>query len=701
MDNIFSLALTVIFLVTVFYNGVFFWRKTDGKYDLVDSLIAIALGVVVSGFCWVGSLILGVPPQFGAPAAMLLVGGYSLLKNKKCVDFSFGFGTIKDTIFFFFAFFCFGGLTLVASIKMGQGADFPLVFFNMDSPLRLAHSHNLASAVEYPPESIYVLGTKHAYHYGAPASVAMIAFATQSVMHKAMFWLYCPLILLGTFCSFYRIVGTLIQNRLWQKWSIFLFAPFVFMAWGGRDLVTGVDIAVGNLVSILADGDDATYNPATFGNGVWDAAVLVGLFLLGFSALLSSQPRKETSILTIVLLLVLIVLNKMDMTAVVYTILFCTVWFKCDQLGVLKKVGLSLFMVVLPLVLLTLFQYGGKQSEMQMATVRSLDTIMGAFSLDNVWGNRYLFELFASLLVTGVVLACSFFRELQINERARFVACIMAAMFMTYLVPNVIHIPKTGGQFVLAMWVGIPLVTTALIGSRAFQSSVILKIVLLPVIGYGLVAQWNKLQHGLIAIASPVLAEEFADVQSLGAVLRHIPVENRKSTDEQRVYERYVEYYVDLERAYNKSQRNLSKAEWGRQHYDSFGRSENRPVLESDKVVVVTNDFRYLKFPDSQIALPAMFGHQTYSSHQRLFPGPNGYNVEAARRIWLQEDELSRKFSKSNLEHSLRVKKLAYDLGWTHFLLKKDPNPDWDPIDATSIPLKMLVENSEYAVFEF
>jgi hypothetical protein len=118
-------------------------------------------------------------------------------------------------------------------------------------------------------------------------------------------------------------------------------------------------------------------------------------------------------------------------------------------------------------------------------------------------------------------------------------------------------------------------------------------------------------------------------------------------------------------------------------------------------VVVVTNDFRYLKFPDSQIALPAMFGHQTYSSHQRLFPGPNGYNVEAARRIWLQEDELSRKFSKSNLEHSLRVKKLAYDLGWTHFLLKKDPNPDWDPIDATSIPLKMLVENSEYAVFEF
>ncbi len=233
MDIVFSFLLAVIFLVTVFYNGVFFWRKVDSNYDLVDSSIAIALGAVVGGLFWVSSLILGVPPQFGAPAALLLVGGYSWLENKRRIHLHFGFANAKEVIFFLFAFFCFGGLTLVASIKMGQGSEFPLVFFNMDSPLRLAHAHNLANAVQYPPESIYVLGTKHAYHYGAPASVAIIAFATQSAMHKAMYWLYCPLILLGTFCSFYRIVGTLIQNSLWQKWSIFLFAPFVLMAWGG------------------------------------------------------------------------------------------------------------------------------------------------------------------------------------------------------------------------------------------------------------------------------------------------------------------------------------------------------------------------------------------------------------------------------------------------------------------------------------
>ena len=70
-------------------------------------------------------------------------------------------------------------------------------------------------------------GTHHAYHYGAPASVAALKSLTNFPMHKAMFWAFCPLMVLGIFAVVYKTVTTLVESRAWRVSTLFLFAPFV------------------------------------------------------------------------------------------------------------------------------------------------------------------------------------------------------------------------------------------------------------------------------------------------------------------------------------------------------------------------------------------------------------------------------------------------------------------------------------------
>ena len=685
----------VIYIIAALCVGSIFVQGGNQKLKLFDLPIAIAMGLVIAGLLWVLAIISKVPPKVVVVSTMVPLAFFVVWKNRQIVTRLIDTSELKDVPYFCFAFLCFGGLTFIASIKMGQG-EFPGMFFNMDSSLRLGHAWNMLYAKTYPPDSIFVLNSKHAYHYGAPAAVAAISAITRLSMHKAMFWVFCPILLLGTFSIFYRIVKEVCGNSVLQKVSLLLFTPFVLLASSGYELGRDLESFSNNLMSLIGISRDM-YNSASYGNGVWDASVLAGFFLVAFSLLTSLHIRRPKALFSVVMLSILIVLYKMDMVIVIYVMLFVALWVNSKDLRFVRVIGLSVLMMLTPLILFEIFGYGGKQSEVQMLTINSLEEIGSIFDPRN---SRSSYLLEANLVFLGMVLIIwnSYRSGRGFDAGCRFAVSIFAGITMCYVTVEVVDIPKTGGQFLLAMWIGSPLIATLILGSGISWRRPLSIIFLVPIVMVALAAQWNKLGHAAIAVWLPQLVEEYSDNEMLGEALSVIPM-GRNNSESTLVYERYVDTNSDLAQVFNKLTNGVTKAQWGRKHFEKHGKAEER--LLTPKVVVVTNDFRYLKWEDSQPVIPALFGHQAYSVHQRLFPGSGGYNVDAASKIWLQVERLSRKFSTKNKQFADETKKIASQKGWTHFLLKKDNDSDLQLRVSNTVPLKKIMENEIYAVFAF
>lgn len=695
-----SLALTLLAWVFSYCTGALFFSSTKKSVNLLDVPILAALGCLVLGAGWVFALAFDVSPE-GVSFLIIAVGVFNAItKRRHLLRFNAPDIKLSEIPFVFLAFFCFGGLTLIASIRMGLGSEYSSVFFNMDSPLRLAHAHSILNSESYPPESIYVSGTYHAYHYGAPASVAALKFLTKLQMHKAMFWAFCPLMVAGIFAAIYKAVTTLVEDRMWRVGSLFLFAPFVMLWSGTFELIGDPGATLKTMTASLFD--ILVYNPATYGNGVWDASVLAGVFLLILSIQISSVEPIGRSAWQIFLLLILVVLNKMDMAVVVYVMLFLALWFKYPSYSITRKAALSLVAICLPLLLFSIFDYGGGKSEMKMAEVRTWIEVVEKLPLAEFWKQYYLADVFVVAAITAVLGTFWIFRDRNSAYRVTFGLMLSCAMFMTYVVPHIIHVPKTGGQFLLAIWIGAPFALVALIGVKRFPESMVFKLLTVPFLIFAAFVQLNKLHHGLIAITNPQLVEEYAEVEKLGEALSHIPVHFKEQIERDRAYIRYVKFYPDLNQAYLKQKGILSRAEWGRRHYERFGKkNKSRRIPEMNRSLVVTNDFNFVRFHDSQIALPAMLGHQTYGTHQRLFPGPDGYNVEASRRIQRQQSLLSVDSLIESGDQNSKILRVAYQLGWTHLILKKNWNREDSKTLAGRLPLQMIFENEKYAVYTF
>ena len=103
--------------------------------------------------------------------------------------------------------------------------------------------------------------------------------------------------------------------------------------------------------------------------------------------------------------------------------------------------------------------------------------------------------------------------------------------------------------------------------------------------------------------------------------------------------------------------------------------------------LLVVNDLRYpaTNSPDNAPVIPAIYGHQCYIC--AIWPS----------QVWA--DEMGSRRDQIRLLQSdpwpEQLTGLAHQLGWTHLLIRKD-GPH-----ATSIPLKLLYENQDYAVYQF
>ena len=219
MTNIakFPLYLVVCYLA---FAPLFFDNQDSIRFDSLS--IAIAFGVLVSGLIYVLSADMGLSGELTVPIVLLGLTAFNLLKYKhrivpKVVVSSYLALGILSALFI-----AYGGTVLVGSIMMGIG-DYPPVFFNVDTPFRLTHAHEILGLTEYPPESLKAKDIYRSYHYGGPAAVATIAAITGFAVHKSMFFVGLPIMLLGSFSAICLLSRSVLRKASYQYLSIVLF----------------------------------------------------------------------------------------------------------------------------------------------------------------------------------------------------------------------------------------------------------------------------------------------------------------------------------------------------------------------------------------------------------------------------------------------------------------------------------------------
>jgi hypothetical protein len=128
----------------------------------------------------------------------------------------------------------------------------------------------------------------------------------------------------------------------------------------------------------------------------------------------------------------------------------------------------------------------------------------------------------------------------------------------------------------------------------------------------------------------------------------------------------------------------LRNPESGNEYVDNRPLAAALAVVPRTGSIIVTNDLRYpagnFTRDDRQMQIPALFGHQAFAVNY-------AHEAVAERRglqRLLQQPEWSDAIDEAARTH-----------GWTHLLIRKDY------MHPAPVPLELLVENQDYAVFRF
>jgi len=693
-------VFVLLFLCSWGLAGLFLYRRSTETILLSDIPISVSLGVLLAGFVYVLFLKLGVGIDRAILLSSILVAALGVFRW--CRGFSFSTQSLSswDWVWNSLMFICLSGLTIGASLQIGVG-DYPPIFINDDSSLRLAHAFSLFDSTSYPPEGLFVAGRTHAYHYGAPASVAAIASFVGLPLHKAMFWIFCPLLMLGIFSLIYQVTKHLLGSSWRQRFSMTLFLPYVMLGSMSFSFVNNTSSGIIDTLSDLAKTGmfwSGRYDGSSFGNGVWDVSMLSGMFLLLLAAQTATRSAGIEKSLLALCIAGLTVFCKLDVAPAVFLVLGVAIVLDIEKKNLWQIMGVAGGLILIPALLYFFFGYGEGRSEVATISVRSWDE--GTSFFDWRWNRArpYLIEIGWVVIASIVCLAGQLKSGGWRNSRTRLVSSVGIAVLGSYLITAIIFVPKTGVQFSLAMWIGVPILGSTLLVNRTRLFQWVGGLMLFPIVFFAGVGQLTRLAHAYVVVVSPSQAEEYSDNRYIGEAMKKIPIRER---GEKLIYSQYVDKYVDLARSFAQEDSDLSKEEWGKRHYRIWGKSEGRVLDGVPESIVVTNDFRYSKWDDTQPQIAAMFGHKTYSTHPRLFPGRYGFNELAAHRVNLQKERLSRRFSNETPEFVRLTLEVAKKEGWTHYLMRKDLDDGLPPINSASVPLKLIFENERYAVYEF
>lgn len=98
-----------------------------------------------------------------------------------------------------------------AAWAMGRG-EFPPMFFNIDTPFRLNHVHELLRGSGFPPQSIANAGVTARDHFGGPAAAAALSLASGLAPHTALFAVVLPVAALGVFGASVLLIDRLLPR---------------------------------------------------------------------------------------------------------------------------------------------------------------------------------------------------------------------------------------------------------------------------------------------------------------------------------------------------------------------------------------------------------------------------------------------------------------------------------------------------------
>jgi len=747
INDYLRICLFLLYLLFSYAAFAPFFVEQHGKSITPGSLfLGACFGVMSTGLIYILLIRFGSPNTSAAiasTASVGTIGAIQIARYKQALFPDFRNFDSRTALIYIALFLSYGGLVLVATLKMGQG-DFPPLFFNTDTPLRLAQAHALVSSNIYPPESLMIKGMTHAYHYGAPATVAVLSKMFLFPVHKTMFWIVTPLFLIGGFMAIIQITHKLVQAPLSRIFGILLFLPLFLIGQYALESILNLEFWRFLATSLVGSISGQEYNSRKFMGGVPDLSVIFGIFLLLASALLIVLPDKNSKPILGVLIAVLAVTFKMDHAPAVCAAVGISLLLSWGQIRNVAFFAGLLGLFSAPLFLLIVSGYGGDSDETNMITLRSPEEIAQAFHFS--WGGtRTIFkELLIGCLIFALVLAHWVANRKHVVFSSNFRVALLALgmMITAYSFSVAFFIPKVSNQFAVPVWAGTPLIVVAFLGLKLGKIQNFLRVILLtPLLGAAILAHWSKLHDMSVAVVLPEFVDEYADNRLIGDALSRIPtttedwiyssyvLRNRdlrehlgESADAKSMakfgrihylshganegrplldsafFHDYVYRYPDLLSAFERNTKDEAIEAWGQRHYDSYGRIANRILVP--KPLVVTNDFGYLQWKHSQPQIPALFGHQAYGVHLRHFPGPSGVNVEGQRKIYHQLRLLTQ-LSGEKPDIVKQTKSDAFTHGWTHFLFRKDRNDESPLITVDDIPLKKLYENSRYAVFEF
>ena len=661
IDSVFSVLYPYLFLGLAYLCFFPLFIEQDKGVVASLAIAATTLGTLSAGLIYTIFGALGLNAEYWTVGLFLLAAIINLLAFRGRSRPSLNLPRWSYLIGIGIVFLVFGGTSLVAHLVMGGGA-YPEMFFNYDSPLRLAHTQQLIEfRGPYPPNNLYMEGSRYSYHFGAPAAAAFLSTLTNITPHKALFHFIAPLMIIGSFASLYFFLTRYLNQSALVIIALALFNPnFFYFDEVVYIFSNGLESVIPLSKSLLLGAFGIPeYQAEYLGKGVSDPSISASYFLVLFGLALLATTSRTKMLLTSILVIPLVGFTKANYLSAVGAG-YVARGFK----GLRKPSAVGTILIAitagLALALLVTFQ-GYNNPGISGSTISFTDT----FSLSSIFLNFFSDitnpKSIQFSFVCGVILFVfligaqkfGFLNEIKFPDQISLLifGWIFVYSVGTFLVVELIDATQIG-QLRTSAWLIAPLLATVCLRYLAAAKSLFrwtLIALLVPVLLVGLATVLARAYHSYIIVFSPSLAHEVIDTRSLAPALQTIPREGS---------------------------------------------------------LVVTNQLTHPAFWLANPPISALFGHRAYSAY---FDGPVKLGkIEAL----LQLRTLSSRFRRSLPDAVKETLAISAANGWTHFVFHKHSDQIREsynmhdgsllpPRDAEDVPLTLLFENSDYAIFKF
>ena len=642
--------------------------RDKAKLIRLDSLfIATTVGVLVSGYLYIVPYRFGIPGEYLAVTVLLALAVFNCCRYKHAILPTVGNATFPVYFTFAVLFFLYGSFTLIAAMKMGAG-DFPPVFFGQDTIERLLQAHELMHIVEFPPERLVTKGmTIPIYHMGTSASIAALSTMTGVAVHKAMFWIVSPLLVLGSFSALLLLVRSVLTVPSHRFLALLVFLPE--HQWGqtlnGVLFKQDLTFGWGNwfVKNLFGRFENIQYDPNYFDPDIArvDVTHFAGIFCLLLAALLLIKRDYIAVFVLAPILVILTAFVKMNVAFVVVGLVGLRLLAAWRDFGFKRFVVITVALSAVSLGCILLSGYGshidgvrGFRVGFEFLSGHIVNSLSGYFSGTPISHYFTHTELVWILLLSALFLLVSF-REIRRDTNGpMLVAGGLITVAVCLVVVSFIFLPKVWGHFFTPVWIAIPLCCLALLtklNGPVWRKTVV-AVAVLPIISIAVVHQWRAMEDTMMVMFSPEGVAKYNDNRALGEVMRVIPVENS--------------VVVTEELQYRPSGGTLTSAN-----------AQGRNALFS-----------------------SLFGHQMFGTWGRVWWITEKEREFMQRGLRLQLYHLGLHFNKGQIDFSNQTKRVAKENGWTHFLLKLEPGIE-RARKAGDVPLEMLFANGGWAVYKF